>query len=111
MNPNVIPMCRVETPAARASDPFTSHLAAAKVTGSGVRADQQRRAAAAVRQWPGCTSMELALKAHQDRYAVARRLPECVVAGVVEKGPARQCTISGRLALTWWPVSSAGTAA
>lgn len=93
----------IETPAARRTDPVTSHLAAAEVTGSGVRADQQRRAAAAVRQWPGCTSMELALKAHQDRYAVARRLPECVVAGSVRKGPTKRCPISGRLALTWFP--------
>jgi hypothetical protein len=93
----------VETPAARNSDPFTSHLAAAEVTGAGVRADQQRRAAAAVRQWPGCTSFELALKAGQDRHAVARRLPECVVAGSVRKGPAKRCPVSGRLALTWFP--------
>jgi hypothetical protein len=98
------PPRRVETPAARRSDPVTSHQAAEHVTRSGVRGQQQAQAAAAVRAFPGCTSFELAMRTDIDRYVMARRLPECVTAGVVRKGPARTCSITRRQALTWFPV-------
>lgn len=91
----------VRTPAARATDPDTSHTAAESVTKSGVRAHQQRQVLAALRQWPGCTSAELAKHAHMDRYAVARRLPELVPLFAF-RGGSRACQISGRPAVTWW---------
>ena len=47
---------RVETPAARRTDPESSHLAAKHVTASGVRQAQQQAAYAAVRTFPGKTS-------------------------------------------------------
>lgn len=94
----------VSTPAARTSDPITSHLAAEQHTASGARAHQQAQTAAAVRAYPGKTSQELADLTRLDRYALARRLPECVTAGVVRKGTPRHCGITGRLALTWWPL-------
>lgn len=97
-------MRRVETPAARRTDPESSHLAAEHVTRSGKRGLQQAQATAAVRSFPGCTSFELALKTDIDRYTLARRLPECVTAGTVRKGEQRTCSITGRQALTWWPV-------
>lgn len=101
---NALGFRRVETPAARASDPITSHLAAEEVTASGKRSQQQAQAVAAVRAWPGCTSFELAMKSDLDRYALARRLPEVVLAGLVRKGEPKRCDVTGRLALTWWPV-------
>lgn len=91
----------VRTPAARATDPDTSHIAAETVTKSGVRAHQQRQVLAALREWPGCTSAELARHAHMDRYAVARRLPE-LVPQYAFQGGSRECQISGRPAVTWW---------
>jgi hypothetical protein len=94
---------RVETPAARRSDPESSHAAAAEITKSGARAHQQQLAAAAVRQFPGHTSMELAELAGMDRYALARRLPECETAGTVKRGAVTTCTITKRKALVWWP--------
>ena len=94
---------RVETPAARRTDPATSHAAAAEVTRTGVRGHQQRQVAAAVREWPGRTAAELAKLASMDRYAVSRRLPECVTAGGVLRGEARRCEVNGRDAQTWWP--------
>jgi len=97
------PQRRVETPAARRTDPVTSHQAAEHITRSGKRGLQQAQAAAAVRAFPGCTSFELAMRSHIDRYVMARRLPECVTAGAVRKGDARTCSITGRQALTWWP--------
>jgi len=97
------PCRRVETPAARRTDPHTSHLAAEQITTDGTRGQQQAQAIAAVRAFPGQTSFELALKTDLDRYMLARRLPECITGGAVHKGDARTCSITGRQALTWWP--------
>lgn len=90
------------TPIARASDPLSSHLAAEHVTKTGARAHQQNQAAEAVKQFPGLTSFELAMKTGIDRYTLARRLPECETAGRVRKGEQRPCKVTGRLAMTWW---------
>lgn len=98
------PMRAVETPAARATDPITSHLAAEDVTLSGKRVQQQRQAVAAVRAKPGMTSFELAMACGLDRYMLGRRLPECAKGGAVTKGDVRECGITGHKALTWWPV-------
>lgn len=92
----------VRTPAARATDPETSHLAAEIMTKSGVRAHQQRQVLSALREWPGRTSAELASNAGMDRYAVARRLPELVPLFAF-RGGSRACAVSGRPAVTWWP--------
>ena len=108
MFPQITPTMNriVETPAARATDPETSHLAAAEITRSGVRGHQQSQVVAAVRAFPGCTSFELAMKTSLDRYVVARRLSECVTSGDVKKGDAKACPVTGRLALSWWPVEA-----
>lgn len=94
---------RVETPAARASDPVTSHLAAEEHTRSGKRGHQQSQAAAAVKALPGRTSFELALATDICRFVLARRLPECVTGGSVLKGAPKHCSVTGKLAVTWWP--------
>lgn len=94
---------QVETPAARRTDPNTSHLAAEQHTASGRRGQQQAQAIAAVRAFPGMTSFELAMRTNLDRYMLARRLPECVTAGAVRKDEPRICAITGRLATTWFP--------
>lgn len=109
----------VETPAARATDPETSHAAAEDITASGVRQEQQARALAAVRAFPGMTSHELAAAARIDRYELARRLPEVRAAGLIHNTPdharpadpvtgrlwpaKRTCAESGRPAMTWEP--------
>lgn len=90
---------------ARATDPGTSHEAARHVVNSGLQADQQAVALAAVRQVPGLTSNELASQTVLDRYMLARRLPELEEAGLVWRGPKKPCEISGRSACTWWPVA------
>lgn len=94
----------IETPAARATDPVTSHEAAEHVTRSGIREAQQRNVRALVQRNPGCTSRELSiLSTALDRYQIARRLPELETARRVTKGLPRVCTITGRRAVTWWP--------
>lgn len=88
---------------ARATDPHTSHLAAAEIVASGARAEQQRQVLTAVRAMPGSTSAELAQAFELDRYTVARRLPEIERSGAIRRGDARRCDANGRTALTWWP--------
>ena len=98
-----MPPRRVETPIARKSDPASSHLAAAEVTASGKRQQQIGLVIDLVRKFPGLTSMELAGMSGEDRYMIARRLPEALTAGAIRKGEQRTCSVTGRLALTWWP--------
>lgn len=96
-------MLDVRPHAARSTDPGTSHEAAAHHTKTGARARQQALAVAAVEQYPGLTSLELALRTSMDRYVLARRLPECEDALAVRRGQERKCSVSGRTAITWWP--------
>ena len=97
------PSRSVRTPAARRTDPESSHRAALHITRTGKRGAQQDQAAAAVRHHPSHTSFELALLTDLDRYMLARRLPECVIAGRVRRGAMRHCTVTGRLAMEWLP--------
>ena len=90
-----------ESPIAASRDPWTSHAAAREVTRSGTRAIQQNVCLGAVRMWPNCTSAELAGRINSDRWMTARRLPELRAAGLLKNGEARQCSVTGRLCLTW----------
>lgn len=86
---------------ARKTDPASSHLAAAD--------NQQRResqyqiVSGIVKSYPGCTSHELATKAMQDRYMIARRLSDAEKHGLVRRGAMRKCAISQRESVTWHP--------
>jgi len=91
------------TPIARSSDPISSHLAAEEMTNSGKRGAQQRISADTVKRFPGHTSLELSKLCGLDRYQLARRLSEIENLSV-EKGPLRCCKISGRKAMTWYPI-------
>jgi hypothetical protein len=62
-------MRRIETPAARNTDPVTSHEAAEHHTRTGKRAYQQSLTVAAVRAFPGKTGFQSNPK--------IRRLPKC----------------------------------
>jgi hypothetical protein len=88
--------------AARNSDPITSHLAAEENVVSGRNAAQQDLTAKAVERYPGLTSLELSKRSRIDRYTLARRLSECEKAGLVKRGPATRCSVSKRMAVTWW---------
>ena len=93
----------VQTPAARNSDPMTSHMAAKELTESGDREKQIRATVAAVRRNPGLTSADLASVAGLDRYAVGRRLSEAQTGGMVTTGEKARSKTTGRLGVTWWP--------
>lgn len=88
-------------PRARNSDPSSSHAAAAAI--ASVLGHQQAQATAAVIANPGRTSSELAEECGQDRYTLARRLPECARKGRIRRGPIRNDHYTGRPGVTWWP--------
>jgi DNA-binding MarR family transcriptional regulator len=85
---------------ARTSDPATSKAAARHIVGR-LKA-RQSAALQAVRDWPGQTATELAEACGIfDPRIFNRRLPELEKLGMVERGPARGCRVTGRLAATW----------
>lgn len=88
-------------PIAANVDPVTSHLAAAEITRSGLRASQKRAVLNAVARFPNRTSAELAGATRLDRYLVARRLPDLRQDGFVEQGEIRICRVTGHKAVTW----------
>ena len=91
---------------ARNTDPTTSHEAARAIIATGDRAHQQAEAYAAVRAYPGRTSLELSELTGICRWRLGRRLPELIDRGLVTQGPKRRCTASARglNAVTWDPV-------
>ncbi|GAA0907572.1 hypothetical protein GCM10009552_15700 [Rothia nasimurium] len=98
---------RLETPAARANDSDTSHVAARKHTSTGQRQSNLQAVADLVSRMPGLTSWELSrfIELGRDTYhEIARRLPDAVTAGAVKKGVVRACTVTGNQSTTWWPV-------
>ncbi len=95
---------RIETPAARATDPSSSHDAAEHVTATGLRAQQQALTIAAIRAFPGLTMQELSERTGICRFQLGRRVSECETAGAVRRMPKRKCSVTGRLAEPWWPV-------
>lgn len=95
-------------PIARRHDPDTSHEAAEHVTKNGTRARQQQAVLDLVRRFPGHTSAELAIKSELaggdiDRWTAARRLPELRSTWIVKNGEPRECGVTGRRALVWYP--------
>jgi hypothetical protein len=91
------------TPAARRHDPVSSHDAANEHTDSGRR---ERHVSIVVEQvWmhPGLTSAELTPHTGLERHEVARRLLDAEENLQVMRGDLRRCSVSGRLAITWWP--------
>lgn len=93
-------------PAARRTDPSSSHAAAAYVAEAGIAGQQQRRALAAVKALQGRTSAELAHDQGLDRYMLARRLPELLKKGFVTRRAPRPDIYTGLPSVTWWPANS-----
>lgn len=96
----------IETAASRLTDPNASYSAETHINKSGVRARHQQMTVKAVEMFPGLTSLELSEKTRICRYLLARRLPECQTARKVIRGQERRCSVSKRLACTWYPQGS-----
>ena len=88
-------------PAARNSDPSTSHKADKDITLDGTKEKQLQQVYKAVKQWRNCTSREIAEFAGLDRHMVGRRLPEDSRIKHNGESHKKKCQFSGRLALTW----------
>jgi hypothetical protein len=103
------------SPVVHRDDPHTSTLSARQVTRSGTRKRQAEEVLRQLRmalqpEWywkqldTGITSAELAQSRGLDRHMTARRLPELADpknGGLIERGPMRQCRVTGRQAITW----------
>ena len=86
----------------RRADPDTSAEAAEDIVSN--LAQLHQWTVACVQAAPGLTQRELGAKfCPTDPRRIGRRLNECEKAGLVRRGPARTCTVSGRQAETWFP--------
>lgn len=92
------------SPASRPSDPSTSHLAEAEITGDGSRARMMRKALELVRTHPGCTANELDQLAGSKDGSIRKRLTDLEKAGLVRTGEVRKSRVTGKLNQTWYPV-------
>ena len=67
-------------------------------------ADLHERVGRIVHDYPGMTASELAMTvSDRDPRTIGRRLPELARAGLIRRGEARRCSVTGRPATTWWP--------
>ena len=95
-------------PVSRKTDPASSKAAEAEINRTGSRRAQQEIILEYVRQSPGDTSLEMSDKLCLDRYQIARRLADLKNAGFVYQADIRKCSVSGRDAVTWYPVKNQG---
>ena len=90
----------------RNGDPETSELASKQILKNGSRTAQKERVLKMLVRWPGSrrpTSAELAGFNRVDRHMVARRLPDLEADGLVTRGEKKQCSVTGKQAITWIP--------
>lgn len=88
---------------ARTTDPATSHATACGVEDSGGAGAQRAACLTEVLKNPGKTAAEIAVATGLERHAPSRRLPELRDAGLLKNGPARTCSATGRMSITWLP--------
>ncbi len=94
-------------PLARRNDPATSKAAAAVLTASGGRESAKAKVLEALRNSSyarrneACTSWELNKASMIQHPTVHKRLPDLRRDGLVENGPVRKCSVTGRPSLTW----------
>lgn len=97
----------VDTPASRATDPETSHIAEANHKASGKCALHRQMIADAVARTPGMTGAQIAVATGIDYIEVMRRISEVCTAERAMEGPAVHCTIRQTRCSTWYPHPSA----
>jgi DNA-binding MarR family transcriptional regulator len=76
---------RVRFPRAHATDPRSSHEAAAEGERTGAFKKQAQRVLDGLRGYTNCTSAELSRHIDMDLYAIRRRLTELEAAGLVDR--------------------------
>ena len=86
----------------RRDDPKTSKIAGENIEASGQAEGQRQKCFWAVRNWPGMTAAEIAIKTNLERHVPSRRLPELRQAGLVINGAVRKCGIQKTFSMTWY---------
>lgn len=94
-----------DTPAARNTDPESSHVAAGVVKANGSRATLQHRVLDVVQRLEGLTVVEIAVQLGLHSHTVGRRLSDLAMAGGIRRGEQRY--VDGLPYTTWWPASEA----
>jgi len=93
----------IQTPAAKNTDPITSHMAVDEVNGSGKRITNQQIVLDALRLMNGSTGAEIAKESGLEVHEVRRRLND--LAGLfASQGSHRKCKVANRVVQTWWLV-------
>ena len=92
-------------PAARKTDPDTSHRAEWEHTASGARSTHLRMILEKIRVAPGLTCRELAYELPLDAYEISKRLSDLSGAEQIAVNGTRRCRFSNRPARTWRAVS------
>jgi DNA-binding transcriptional ArsR family regulator len=102
-------------PAARNTDPVTSHQAAREITADGSRDRQAAAILAAVRDHPDETAAELAGRLGMERAQTSKRLPELRRVGLVENPRdaggellTRACRVTRKTVMLWRSVKGGG---
>lgn len=90
-----------DTPAARNTDPATSHVAAQAVRLNGVKASLQKRLLEVVKLLPGLTVVHYAKQLGLDSHRVGRRLSDLKNAGRIRADG--EMYVEGLPYTTWWP--------
>lgn len=90
---------------ARSSHPETSRIAAERMIDSGRLAGDSADALEMVRENPGLTAYELQSLDRSGRPdRIRRRLGGLANSGLLRRGEARRCRVSGSRCVTWWVV-------
>jgi hypothetical protein len=90
------------TPLARPSHPQTSHDAADEFRDCGQHAADMAAALAAVKRHPGCTAAEIEAREGTRDGKIRKRLAALAdTHGLIRRGTARTCGVTGKTAQTW----------
>ena len=90
-----------ETPAARKSDPITSHEADKRIKKTGKVHMWRLKVLEALIDYPDLTARELSIASGLPHEMVHKRLPELADRGLVKRTGRRTCTHSGYVAAMW----------
>jgi len=92
-------------PLARNYDPPTSHQAARAIVDEGKLGPMRKLVLRLVREHPGQTGSELDSLSPGRKDQAHKRTRELEKLGLIYRGVVRPCSISGRQAATWWPIT------
>lgn len=93
----------------RSGDPATSHLAAEQIANDGTLGRRLQQALDAVTAHPGLTDNELEVTCGGFNGSIRKRNNDLRHLGILRNGPDRKCTVTERMAQTWYVVVTVPT--